>query len=360
MKLNLKVKMQNSKLRSETRYKNFKICNLQSAICNSRSAGFTIVELMVSVVILAITIGSVYTTYIAQQRSFTTQDQLSETQTESKIAFNILVNDLRNAGFAYPATSNPTINGFTDSIVPAENNNAKRDALTLVHGATQIATLAQKLVIGQKVMRVTYTGAEKFNLTDKSSLSIDGIDFSIVTNCTPIVNDCDDSFDLQLNRGMSKQIPAGRPVYVLQASTYCIVTTPGDNYLDLRKITGLATPSTCSGALTSDTDRVAENIEDIQFAYAIDTDSDGEIEDQNANGVFDPGDYLTPPLPANSEILAVRVSILAVTTGDDPSIDPASKPYYSSGITLENNTTADNDRLRRKIWSMEVALRNPR
>ncbi|HDZ84495.1 MAG TPA: prepilin-type N-terminal cleavage/methylation domain-containing protein [Nitrospirae bacterium] len=356
MNLNSKIEMQNSRSSSEICYENF-------MIFNSQRAGFTIVELMVTLVILAITLGAVYTTFIAQQRSFVTQDQITESQTESKIAFNILTKDLRNAGFAYPVYSNPPT--FSGSVVPSENNNAGRDALTLVSGSQQVATLAQPLIIGQNIISITYTGSARFNLTDMANISIDGIDFSVITTCSfiGIGTDCDDNFVLTLNRGMNKPIPAGRPLYALTASTYCIVTdvTDTDNYLDLRRIAGIATLASCSGALPADVERVAENIEDIQFAYAIDSDADGLVDDQNANGVFDPGDYLTPPLPANSKILAVRVSILATTGKDDPSIEPSTKPYYSSGITLENNITdVSNDKQRRNIWSMEVALRNPR
>ncbi len=366
MKLNSKIKMQNAKLRSETRNEDFMMCNLQRA-------GFTIVELMVTLVILVITLGAVYTTYIAQQRSFTTQDQITESQTESKIAFNILTKDLRNAGYAYPVSVNPAISGFTNSINPSENNNAGRDALTLVSGSVQIATLALPLIIGQNQIFITYTGNTRFNVPNLANFSIDGIDFSVITTCAPIgaTSDCADGIAnaLTLNRGMSKPIPAGRPLYALAASTYCIVTNTSDaDYLDLRKIAGIATLANCSGALPADVNRIAENIEDIQFAYAIDSNSDGLIDDQNGNSAFDPGDYLLPAqFPPNSKIMAVRVSILAVTTGDDLSINPSSKPYYSSGIILEENnfsgsvrTNLDNDRLSRKIWSMEVALRNPR
>ena len=59
---------------------------------------------------------AVYTTFIVQQRSFTTQDQVAETEVSSKIAFDMLVNDIRTAGFGYPDDENPLVNGFTGAI----------------------------------------------------------------------------------------------------------------------------------------------------------------------------------------------------------------------------------------------------
>ena len=324
------------------------------------SKGFTLVEILVAIVITALVMAGVYTTFIAQQRSFTVQDQVAETQESSKIAFNILTNDLRNAGFGYPSSDNPDINGFTDIITFSDNLNSQGpDAITLVGGFRQVAILANPTVIGVDTIMITYTGSTKFNLLDRKNISIDGVGFSTITNCAP---DCDNALTLQLDRGMNKPFPAGRPVYLVEDITYCVITDTGsDDYLNLRWIRRGATVATCSGEDFSDTQPVVENIEDLQFAFAVDTNDDGQVDDQNGNFFLDPGDYIYSPGTAN--ILAVRANILATTRPDyqDPNLEPSSKPYYSSGIILENNTNlVDTDRLRRRIWSMDIALRNPR
>ena len=42
--------------------------------------GFTLVELMIAITITVLAMAAVYTTFIVQQRSFTTQDQVAETE----------------------------------------------------------------------------------------------------------------------------------------------------------------------------------------------------------------------------------------------------------------------------------------
>jgi prepilin-type N-terminal cleavage/methylation domain-containing protein len=327
------------------------------------SHGFTIVELMVAIAISAIAMAAVYSTFIVQQRSFVFQDQIAETQASSKIASNIAINDLRMAGHGYPIDESPSINGFKDNITVSDSGtNGGPDAITLVGGFRQVATLLSPTTVGDTQISIAYfLGAPSLNLSNRNDISIDGINFATISNCTLQVSDCKDAAGnpLTLDRGVGKSFPAGRPVYLIEDVTYRIATAPGSS------CNSAPAGSTCLEKVkwlynSPDTAAIVNNIDDLQFAYAVDTNSDSRIDDQNANNRLDPGDYLSPPLPPNSRVLAIRSNLLASTANDDPTLDPSTKPYYASGIILENNTTADTDRLRRRIWSMETALRNAR
>lgn len=346
--------------------RNLKICNLQSAICNAKK-GLTLIELMIALFITSIAMGAVYTTFIVQQRSFGIQDQVSETQVSSNIASNIIVNDLRMAGFGYPIAESPSINGFTNIIdVSGESGpNGGPDSITLVGGFRQVATLASPSVVGQTSISINYVSTTYLNLTNKDNITIDGIYFATIdpTNsggCTLSAElDCVDSSLIYLDRGVSKNFPFGRPVYLVEDITYQIVTATGSNCGSAPVGTTCLEKSVAGGG-AGYVDTVANYIEDLQFAYAVDADSDGQIDDQNGNSVLDPGDYLlTPPLPQNYRILAIRMNLLASTAYEDQTLNQSTKPYYPT-ITLENNDTDVNDKFRRRIWSMEIALRNAR
>ncbi len=327
---------------------------------HSSKAGFTIVELMIAVTITVLALGAVYTTFIVQQRSFVVQDQVSETQVSSKIAFNILVNRIMSAGFGYPLTETPSINGISDIIGTGDAGaGSSPDSITIVGGFRGLGTLGlpagqstaqieQKDAVGY-YLDICYNSATLFNTGPMSYLSIDGIFYAEVTAIDNTAGSVDCDFDgtdvveprLYLDRPLTIEFPVNRPIYLIENIVFQL------NGSDLQILT------------PSDTDTLASNIDDIQFAYAVDADDDGEIDDQNANNVFDPGDYINPPL-LGAKVIAVRASLLASVANPDPNLDPYTKPY-ASGITLENGSAIGaNDSIRRRIWSTEILLRNPR
>ncbi len=74
--------------------------------------GLTLVELMVGLAIGFIVIGAVYRTFTTQQRSYSIQDQVAEAQQNARVGMNILMRDLRMAGYGKPE-GDVIINGAT-------------------------------------------------------------------------------------------------------------------------------------------------------------------------------------------------------------------------------------------------------
>ncbi|GAB4542944.1 MAG: hypothetical protein Fur0020_12390 [Thermodesulfovibrionia bacterium] len=305
--------------------------------------GFTLMELLVTVVMTTIVIAAVFTTFITQQRSFGTQDQVAEMVQSSKIAFNILVDTIRNTGSGYPESEYPDINGHGVVIDAVDSgDNGGPDAVTLIGGFKRVATLSQSLAYGSNQMRISYIDEPEFNMADKRYISIDGIGYATITNCTLDDNGkCDSSQLITLDRAVNVSYPAGRPVYLVEDITFCV----NDNReLQMRKRG--ANAATCTGG--NEVETVLQNVDDLQFSYGVDTDKDNVI-DRWVN---------TPP--AGSIVNAVRVGIVTRTMREDQDLNPASKPYHTTGITLENNNTPDNDRFRRMVWQMTITVRNLR
>jgi archaellin len=288
---------------------------------------------MIAITITVLAMAAVYTTFIVQQRSFTTQDQVAETEVSSKIAFDMLVNDIRDAGFGYPSDENPVVNAVTE-VVTSGDGGINSDTITLIGGFRQIATFQNFVPNTPNQIMINYTGGTEFDLINRRNLSIDGIFFAAIVpiaGCIIVNNTCSDAQPLILDRDILVDIPNGRPVYLVEDVTYAI----NAGNLERTGRVGMPTPTVT----------LANNIDDLQFAYGVDTDDDGLI---NA--------YTNDPL--TDEVINIRASVLARTANEDQTLAPATKPYFATGIILENRTTADADRLRRRIWSMDTALRN--
>ncbi len=63
------------------------------------SNGFTLVELMITVAISGIIIAAIYSAYITQQRTYLAQEQVAEMQQNNRAAIDMMVREIRMAGY---------------------------------------------------------------------------------------------------------------------------------------------------------------------------------------------------------------------------------------------------------------------
>lgn len=61
--------------------------------------GITLIELLVALIVLGLTVAGIYRLFIAQTKAYTIQDQVVEVQQGIRVAMEILLRDLRMAGF---------------------------------------------------------------------------------------------------------------------------------------------------------------------------------------------------------------------------------------------------------------------
>jgi len=335
--------------------------------------GYTLIEIMISITIGLFLIAAASATYVVQNRSSGAQESVAEINTQSKIALDLIANEIRSTGFGAPDNLNEEpINNVTSMIIPFDSTTAP-DAVTIVGGFRTIGTLwpagtapgipcPASVSMASSQISISYTGTEAPNMTDKRFLSIDAMEFVEVLNCTTDANLNCTAGIITLDRTISQEFPlqdldgdglceTGRPVYLVEDATYCI-----DANSTLRRIRRNATPGTCTGLATSDNDAIAENIEDFQIAYAVDLDDDGFADDQNGSGAFDNGDFLNGAAVADPDtIRALRINILART-------DRADRNYTGLGnppAAIENrNHNSTNDDFRRRWWQTVVSMRN--
>ena len=73
------------------------------------NAGFTLVELMITLVIAGIISAALYATYLAQQRSYIAQEAVAEMQQNIRAAMMLMTRDIRMAGYDPMGGSGATI-----------------------------------------------------------------------------------------------------------------------------------------------------------------------------------------------------------------------------------------------------------
>jgi len=74
---------------------------------NLKKEGFTLIEIMVSMVISSLVIAGVYGVYTIQQRSYTVQEQVSEMQQRIRSAVDFMSREMRMAGYNPPDPYDP-------------------------------------------------------------------------------------------------------------------------------------------------------------------------------------------------------------------------------------------------------------
>jgi prepilin-type N-terminal cleavage/methylation domain-containing protein len=281
--------------------------------------GFTLVELMIAIFISMIIITATYAAYISQQRSFTSQDQVTEMNSTSKIALDTISNDIRETGFGLPSDLTtiqrsagcPGINGYLQSINITDRTSGT-DEITILGGFRLVGNISADVSMGSTILTLSSTG--NLNITDRSYISIAGLGFAIISGISG------NTLTLHDSTPADRRYPPGMPVYLVENITYRVVNRR------LYKIRRLNS-GVCS--TNSDVDVIAENIDDFQVA-TVDTNSDGTTD-------------------------RIRINILARTPRPDLNFQGQGNPP----ATIENRKHAStNDSFRRRWWQTEVDLRN--
>jgi type IV pilus assembly protein PilW len=79
-----------------------------------RNKGITLIELLIALVIGSILIAALYQTFIKQQKTYAVQDQVVEAQQNVRVAMDIIVRNVRMAGYN-PTGVTPNPFGFTSA-----------------------------------------------------------------------------------------------------------------------------------------------------------------------------------------------------------------------------------------------------
>ncbi len=264
------------------------------------TAGVTLIELLIALVISSILVAGIYRVFIHQQRTYRTQEDVADMQQNVRVAINRMIREIRMAGFGGKNENTNgnndiinvfgNVNTFTNIINPANDvtvDEITHDQITLLAAYDQIATLEDDVVAGSNSFKVNFAGSTRFNQSWRKYVCING------RNNYAIIPTNGDTLTLEGGATINENHSAGEPVFLVRAIRYGLRMDNGTPVLfrDLYPGTGGSQRVT-----------VAENIETLQFRYVL-------------------ADSSEVDMPADPrQVRGVRVTLTARTQMSDPEL----------------------------------------
>ncbi len=367
-----------------------------------KNKGFTLIELLVGVALVGFVTLAGYTFYLNTFQFQVMQERQKDMKISLQLAMDLLVSDIRAAGFGVtdPRNSGANRSGIgcsgvlrasvvvanclggnksvivqnnivatsTDGVATTTDQMAtSTDGIVLIERDLFIGTVSADIVAGGSVITIGPPVVGTVAVGDL--ITIGGLFSSIVTAVSTTTGTATITLNNALGRrytdalGIQDTYPAGLDVYTVVRITYAIALSKGKPAL-FRKV-GAAAPV-----------QLADGIEDLQVAYYLhpkgesfaDLNNNGVCDppgetfiDLNGNGICDPDPIGTVPAAVSSpgvgaSFRAVRVSLSARI----PDTNNDFKGGYRS--TLEDHagmaTTTPGDNFRRIVLTRVVELFN--
>jgi prepilin-type N-terminal cleavage/methylation domain-containing protein len=314
-----------------------------------RQRGFTMVELMISMVLGLLLTGALVTMLAEARQSFREDGEFASMQDEARYAVRELSNDLRMAGFVTSLLmpDNISLDPGADVGVDCADSGGTSWALTLQDPLTGEDTFLMALD------NVTGAAAvDEFSCLTASQI-VPGTDIVAIKraagNPTTAVSTGDMAIRSNGTVGSMFVEPITTPV---TGTVEDWLFTPTIYFIrNFSNTAGDGIPSLCRMIMESGTppnmvtECIAEGVEDLQLEYGVDSNGDGSI---NA--------YITDPTQAELErTISVRFFLLSRTANlDVNTVD--TKTYQLSNA----DDYTPNDNFHRRVFSSTVSVPNAR
>ncbi len=335
--------------------------------------GFTLIELMVALVLSFILVGAIYRTFTVQQKAYTVQDQIAEAQQNGRMAMNILMRDIRMAGYGMP-DGGVTIGGITYSNAIKIKKQGKYkgldqpfDLITLVGAfGAPVGYLSQTVSPGSTELYLRSSAeASHFDADENKYIFIGGLDTVTILSVSDNM--------ITLNEKTKVRYPTAMLTDGVGSGDTVLPVVDGIG-LDLGDVLSLGTETITITAVSPET-------------ITVDTDLE-TAGNQGITGTY-PAGAIINPIPV-FRVTAVeytldpyygtltRDDMAAIASGgtstelagniDDIQIDPddqADQPWYTVTLTARTRTSdpdyiADPQGYRKRVLQSRVALRNLR
>jgi type IV pilus assembly protein PilW len=344
-------------------------------------SGFTLIELLIAIAVSGIVLAGLVSVFTTTNRAYTRQDETATLQQNLRVAKMNLERDIRMAGCGFGNTLN-YLSGVggrpnPNTIYPIANTNAdplnaNSDSLTISYVNYSDPCCG---VLPQLTPTAFVTGTSTFTVsadmnnppappnpdytlwnTGIAPCNNSGVPFfavftrSFPAGGTTLQSDVfrilaivpgapDSSLRCEgLSAGIPATPPANSSINFFSATQLVTVTYSFENAT--RTLRRNQQPANVNEAL-------AEDIEDLQFAFGLDTDADGDVDVWINNAALVPAQQV--------QVRQVRVSILGRSANQI-----SGQALNSRQAVEDNGTGAVSDHNLRQLLQFNVALRNMR
>ena len=287
--------------------------------------GMTLVEVLVSVVILSMMLGVTYTILNLQRVKSIQVQKTTVLQTDAQVALTLLKSDLTSAGLAYPKEDTAVVS-LNDS-GPGGEDAIRIKAVGLGFEASRIkwSWLLEAAGSNNIIVRGFSDSSFNFNIGD-TVVCLDATRFVMHPDPLIVINVVPDTFDGPSGPMDAQRVTLSNPLNAVAGLVVIgkseTIYSPGLE-LEVR-----------NNQLFREADVLLDNVEDLQFAYGIDSDGDEVI------------DTWTNDIPAFATLdgkWAIRYTLVVTSR------PLGGYTYPHDSITVEDHTyVLNSDQKRRK------------
>ena len=318
-------------------------------------AGFTLIELMVSLVMFSFAIAGVLGIAVSLTVGYREQRQAINAESAVRVPMDFMADALRQSSPAVPnsvasALIDASGANCTDGAINVTNSSTGPDRLDVIYASGAIVTTTRTVVTGTDT-EVTVTDATQLAANDYIVISdtAHGVLYKInsvntVTGEIDFTALCDSPIT-----GWTTDFPTGSMVVRAQHAEFYIDTVDGIPTL-------MMDPDGPQGTLGGQP--LAEGVEDFQVALGVDADANLQLATEDASGANldewvgnHSGD--TPYVVGAGTVRAVRITLIA----------RASTPVEGTASTFSRPAAEDRaagaaDKYRRRVLRSTVEVRN--
>lgn len=322
----------------DTTDKKYKLPNTSHcSLCRSRS-GMTIVEILISVVLLTMMVGATYTILNIQRTKSIQVQKTSVLQTDAQVVLSLMKFDLLAAGLAYPKVDTSVIS-LNDSGPNSEDAiRLKAVGLGFESGRIKWSWLLE--AADANIVTVRGFDDSLFNFSvddtvvalDANRKILDPPGEIVLVNVQP------DTFVGDLGPVLAQVLTLNKTLKAIAGLT--IIGKFSTIYYPGLKL------EVSNNQLVRGPDILLDNVEDLQFAYGIDRDGDGVIETWTND---------IPEFATLNRKWAIRYTLVVTSR------PIGGYTYPDDAITIEDHTytlTADQKRQKRAILTGIIAPPN--
>jgi prepilin-type N-terminal cleavage/methylation domain-containing protein len=152
------------------------------------SKGVTFIELLIALVISAILVAGIYRTFIHQQKTYATQEQVADMQQNVRVAINRMMKEIRMAGFGniqgvLPVTFPGVGRTYPNVVNPDLPSAGEFTIVSAIGGNAALSAQPGDLVGGVPLLlnQIQVSALAEFNMNDKRYISVGGLESHFIT-----------------------------------------------------------------------------------------------------------------------------------------------------------------------------------